>query len=340
MIDLPTWSLIISIVLLLFLSGFFSASELALFSFRKTRLVMLVKQGNKKAQRLNHIMQKPESILSTILVGNNIINTASAVLATILAVRLFPEHGYLIALFGMAFLTIQFGEVLPKALASQFWEKTAFSAVNPLRVFSTLFYPFVKFFSLTTRFFAFLLGIKIKYRKPFITKDELRYTVEMAKDAGHLKDDETLILQNIFKFTDQTVADVMLPKEKVDVLNIDASQEEILTMITNKHHTRIPVYQGKPDNIIGILYTKEYLNVICHGDTGLIILHDLIRKPYVVSDTAKTSEILKVMQKSHIHLAIVKDRADKFIGVITIEDILEEIVGDIWDEHDELPDKI
>jgi CBS domain containing-hemolysin-like protein len=338
--DFPVWSLITSIVLLLFLSGFFSASELALFSFRKTRLAMLVKQGSKKAILLNRIMQKPESVLSTILVGNNIVNTASTILATILAVRLFDDEGYLIAMFGMAFLTIQFGEVLPKALASQFWEKAAFAATNPIKIFNIIFYPFVMFFSLTTKFLVFLLGIRIKYRKPLITKDELRHTVEMAKDAGHLKEDETLILQNIFKFTDQKVADVMLPMEKVDVLDIDASQEKILDMIADKHHTRIPVYQGKPDNIIGILYTKEYVNVICHGDTGLIVLHDLIRNPYVVSDTSKTSEILKVMQKSHVHLAIVKDKSDKFVGVITIEDILEEIVGDIWDEHDELPDKI
>jgi CBS domain containing-hemolysin-like protein len=334
MIDLPINSLVVIIALLLLLSAFFSASEIALFTFRKTRLAMLVKQENKNAILINNMMQRPETVLSTILIGNNIVNTASSVLATVLAIELFHERGVIIAMLGMAFLTIQFSEIIPKALASQFWEKTAFAAVRPVRFFSFIFYPFVSFFSLTTRFFGLILGIRIKYRKPIITKDELRHTVDIAKEGGNLKDDEAMILQNIFKFTDRTVQEVMLPREKVDLINLNASSDEILKIITDKHHTRIPIYEGTPDNIVGILYTKDYMNVVCYGQGGLIVLQDLIRKPYMVSENIKTSELLKELQKNHIHLAIVKDDRGKFNGIITIEDIMEEIVGEIMDEHD------
>jgi len=334
MIYLPINSLILIIAFLLLLSAFFSASEIALFSFRKTRLAMLVKQGNKRAIMVNELLQHPEAVLSTILVGNNIVNTATSVLGTVLALEIFPEHGVLIAMFGIAFITIQFGEVLPKALASQFWEKMAFASTNPLRIFGLIFYPFVVFFSITTRIFGRIFGIKIQYRKPLITKAELHHMADIVKESGNIKEDEALILQNIFKFTDKTVRDIILPKEKVDLLSINATNDEILKMITDRHHTRIPVYEETPDNIVGVLYTKEYLNVVCYGDSGLIVLQDLIRKPYFISETRKISEVLKEMQKNHLHLVVVKDEKGRFAGIVTIEDIMEEIIGDITDEHD------
>jgi CBS domain containing-hemolysin-like protein len=301
---------------------------------------MLVKQGDKRAIMVNKLLQRPEAVLSTILVGNNIVNTATSVLGTVLALEIFPKHGVLIAMFGIAFITIQFGEVMPKALASQFWEKMAFASTKPLRFFSFIFYPFVLFFSITTRIFGRIFGIRIKYNKPLITKDELHHMVDIVKESGNIKEDEAMILQNIFKFTDKTVRDIILPREKVDVLNINSNNDEILKMITEKHHTRIPVYEESPDNIIGILYTKEFLNVVCYGESGLIVLLDLIRKPYFITETRKISEILKEMQKNHLHLAVVKDANGKFTGIVTVEDIIEEIIGEITDEHDVEPQNL
>jgi len=185
--------------------------------------------------------------------------------------------------------------------------------------YSVSFYPFVALFSLTTRFFGLLLGIKIKYSKPLITKEELRHTVDIARETGNLKENEAIILQNLFKFTDRTVQEVMLPRNKVDILSISAPTNQILNTITEKHHTRIPIYEDSPDNIVGILYTKDFLHIVCYGEGGLIILQDLMRKPYVVSENRKISEVLNELQKNRVHLAIVKDERGKFSGIITLK---------------------
>jgi len=331
---LPVGSVILIIGCLLIFSAFFSASEISLFSFRKTRLAMLVKEKHREATMVHEIMQRPESVLSTILVGNSLVTVAASVLASGLATLYFPQYGLLIATGVVTFMTVQFAEVLPKLLGSQFWEKTAFFSVRPLKAFSIILYPFVAFFSVCTRIICAPFGIKIGYRAPFISKEELRHIVAQTRDAGYLKEDEILILQNVFKFTDSLVKEVMLPRERTDMLDINSPQEAVLKMITEKHHTRLPVYEGSPDNIVGVFYTKEYLNVVCYGGSGLIILHDLIRPPYFVEENSKISEVLKELRQKRVHLAIVRDKQGHFTGIITIEDILEEIVGDIMDEHD------
>lgn len=330
--SLPLESVLCIILCLLILSGFFSGSEIALFSFRKTRLSMLVKQGHKRAELVHKTMQKPETFLSTILVGNNLANTIASVLATAVALRFFKEHGLIIAMLVMSFFLIQFSEIIPKMLGSQYWEKISFAVVRPIRIFMVLFYPLVVFFSYLTNLLHYLFGMKIKYRKPFITKDELRHTVDLTKEAGYLKADETLILHNIFKFTDRLAREVMLLRDKVTALDITTSENDILKIITDTHHTRIPVYEGKFDNMVGVLYTKECLNVLYHR--GIIALQDLLRPPYFVQEDKKISELLRDLRKNRVHLAIVKDKQNRVAGIITIEDILEEIVGEIMDEHD------
>lgn len=330
---LPPGSVLFIILCLLILSSFFSGSEIALFSFRKTRLSLLVKQGHKRAGLVHKTMQKPESFLSTILVGNNLVNTIASVLATALAIRFFDEqHGLIIAMVVMSFLLIQFSEIIPKMLGSQYWEKISFAAVRPVRVFMVLFYPLVIFFSCLTKLFHYSFGLRIQYRKPFITKDELKHTVDLTKEAGHLKAEETLILHNVFKFTDQLAREVMLPRPKVTALDITTPEDAILKIITQTHHTRIPVYEGNFDNMVGVLYTKECLNVLYHR--GIIALQDLLRRPYFIQEDKKIGELLRELQKNHIHLAIVRNKQDRIAGIVTIEDILEEIVGEIMDEHD------
>ena len=331
-LELPTLSCLIIIGCLLILSAFFSSSEIALFSFRRTRLAMLVRKKNQKALLLNRVLQEPERVLSTILVGNNIVNTVGSVLATAVALTFFGEKGIFIAMLAMTFLLIQFGEIIPKAFASQSWEKVSFSVAPVLRVFSWIFYPAVEFFSLITRTFFGLLGRKIEYKKPSITRDELKQIVDLTGETGNLKKQETEMLENVFKFQDRLVKEVMLPRKNIDALDLKDPTEKQLKLITDKRHTRIPVYNGALDNIIGILHTKEYLNIVCYQN--LIVLHDLLRSPYFVLENKKISEILPELQRQRIHLAVVIDKNKKVKGIVTIEDIIEEIVGEIMDEDD------
>ncbi len=328
---LPPLSMSIVILGLLILSASFSASETSLFSFRKTKLSMLVKQKNPTALLIQKILGEPEKLLSTILIGNNIVNTTASILATTLALALFGEKGIFIAILVMTFILIQFCEIIPKVLASQYWDRFAFALARPMRWFYYFFYFLIAFFSFLTRLLLIPFNIKIRYRRPVITKEELKHIVDMSTETGHLKEEETFLLHNVFEFTDRLVKEVMLPNEKITALEITTTQEKAMQIITEKHFTRIPVYEGSIDNIIGILHTKEYFNVVCYQN--IIALPDLIRKPLFVSENTRISELLKEFQKKHIHLAIVKNEENNTIGIITLENILEQIVGEIRDEH-------
>jgi putative hemolysin len=328
---LPPIAICVIILGLLILSACFSASETALFSFRKTKLAMLVKNQNKTALLIQKTLSEPDKLLGTILIGNNAVNTSASVLGTTLAIVLFGETGILIAMFVMTFVLIQFCEIMPKVLATQYWEKISFAVARPMKWFYYIFYPFNSLASFFTRLILKPFGIKIQSRQPIITKEELKHIVDMSKQSGHLQEDETFLLQNVFEFTDRLVDEVMLPKEKIVAVDINQTQEKLMEFITEKHFTRIPVYEGDINNIVGILHSKDYFNVVCYKD--IIAFVDLLRKPMFVAEKTRISELLKEFQKKHLHLAIVKNDANETVGIITMENILEQIVGEIRDEH-------
>jgi len=328
---LPPFSILIIILCLFILSACFSASEIALFSFRKTKLAMLVKQQNKTALLIQKTLAEPDKLLGTILIGNNIVNTSASVLATTLALFIFGEKGVFIAMIVMTLLLIQLCEVMPKVLASQYWEKFSFALARPMRIFYHIFHPLNIFISFITKMILLPFNIKIQHRQTIITKEELKHIVNMSTQSGHLGKEESVLLQNVFEFTDRLVNEIMLPREKIVAIDMNQSPEKLMGFITEKHFTRIPVYEENIDNIIGILHTKDYFNVVCYKD--IIALVDLLRKPMFVSEKTRISDLLKEFQKKHLHLAIVKNDADETVGIITMENILEQIVGEIRDEH-------
>ncbi|MEW6026598.1 MAG: CNNM domain-containing protein [Planctomycetota bacterium] len=328
---LPPGSVLVIIVGLLILSACFSATEIAMFSFRKTKLAMLVKQQNRTAMLIQKILSEPEKLLGTILIGNNIVNTAISVLGTTLALYLFEEKGILIAMVAITLILIQFCEVMPKVLASQYWERFSFALARPIRILYYVFYPINMMVSVVTQFVLLPFRIKIQQRKPMITKEELKHIVSLSTESGHLQEAETFLLMNVFKFADRLVSEVMIPKEKMVSFDINLPPDKVMDLITDRHFTRIPVYEDTIDNIVGILHTKDYFNVVCYKD--IIATVDLLRKPMFVSSKARISELLREFQKKHSHLAIVRDGNDKTIGLITLENILEQIVGEIRDEH-------
>ncbi|MFA5793653.1 MAG: hemolysin family protein [Candidatus Brocadiia bacterium] len=331
MSQLPLHTMLVVAIALLPLSFFFSATEIAMFTFRKSKLAMLVKQNNKGALLINRIMQKPDKLLSTILVGNNLVNIAITALATTIFLAWFGEKGLFISMAVTTFVLIEFGEITPKVLSSQYWEKFAFACARPIYLFSFLFYPFIQMFSSITRVVTYIFNIKIQYRKPMITKEEIKHIVELSSETGHLGKDEVTFLQNVLKFTDQVISDVMVPRDKIVALDANIKPEEATKFVTEKHYTRIPIYEGNLDNIVGILHTKDYFNVICYQN--LIVMDDLLREPFFVSEEDKISDVLKKLQTNRVHLALVRDSHNKITGLVTIENILEEIVGDIMDEY-------
>lgn len=328
---LPVGSLLIVLASLLIISFMFSASEISLFSFRKTRLALLAKQQNRTALLIQKILSEPDKLLSTILVGNNIVNTAISVLGTTLALYLFGEKGIYIAMVVLTIILIQFCEITPKVVASQYWERFAFAVARPIRWFYYIFYPFIVSFSFITKLLLKMFNINVHYRNPIITKEELKHIVSLSTEAGHLQEAETFLLMNVFEFTDRLVSEVMISKEKIAALDINLPADKVMNLIMERHYTRIPVYEGSVDNIIGILHIKDYFNVVCYKD--IIAMIDLLRKPFFVSEKARISELMKEFQKRHVHLAIVRDDDNKTVGLITLENILEQIVGEIRDEH-------
>jgi len=328
---LPPASILVIIVGLLILSACFSATEIAMFSFRKTKLALLVKQQNKTAILIQKILSEPDKLLGTILIGNNIVNTAMSVLGTTLALYFFGESGILVAMVVITFILIQFCEVMPKVMASQYWERFSFALARPIWILYYVFYPINMLISAISRWSLMPFNIKIQHRKPMITKEELKHIVSLSTEAGHLQEAETFLLMNVFEFTDRLVSEVMIPKEKIAALDINLPADKVMELIMERHYTRIPVYEGSVDNIIGILHIKDYFNVVCYKD--IIAMIDLLRKPFFVSEKTRISELMKEFQKRHVHLAIVRDDDNKTVGLITLENILEQIVGEIRDEH-------
>ncbi|HLD36233.1 MAG TPA: CNNM domain-containing protein [Planctomycetota bacterium] len=328
---LPPASIMVIIAGLLILSACFSATEIAMFSFRKTKLAMLVKQQNKTAILIQKILSEPDKLLGTILIGNNIVNTSASVLATALALHFFGENGIFVAMVAMTLILIQFSEVMPKVLASQYWERFSFAMARPIRILYYIFYPINMLISAVSRLVLRPFNIKIQHRKPMITKEELKHIISLSTESGHLRESETFLLMNVFEFTDRLVSEVMIPKEKIAALDINLPPDKVMNLIMERHYTRIPVYEGVVDNIIGILHIKDYFNVVCYKD--IIAMVDLLRKPFFVSEKARISELMKEFQKRHVHLAIVRDDDNKTVGLITLENILEQIVGEIRDEH-------
>ena len=195
---LPPVSILIIIAGLLILSACFSATEIAMFSFRKTKLAMLVKQQNPTAILIQKILSEPDKLLGTILIGNNIVNTSASVLATALALHFFGENGIFVAMVVMTFILIQFSEVMPKVLASQYWERFSFAMARPIRILYYIFYPINMLISAVSRLLLKPFNIKIQHRKPMITKEELKHIVSLSTESGHLQEAETFLLMNIF----------------------------------------------------------------------------------------------------------------------------------------------
>jgi len=323
--------LIFLFVLALF-SFFFSASETAVISLSKIRLRHMMAQGIKRAQSIHRLITKLDKFITTILIGNNFVNISMSAIVTAVFVHMFGYNwGVIIATLVSALFILIFCEITPKILASKHTEKVALFSAPFMEILIKILQPVIHIFIEITNFILKILRIGATQRSPLITEEELRLMIEVGKEEGVLSDEEKKMLHRIFEFGDTKVSDVMITKDKIIAVDINSTAEDLLNIFVEKGHARIPVYEGSVDNIIGIIYAHDLLYVL--RDKGLFLLPDLIHSAYYVLPTLKVNEVLKKFQVDKIQIAIVVDAHKKTLGLVTLEDLIEEIVGEIEEEH-------
>ena len=324
--------LIIVTLVLLVISAFFSMSETALISLNKIRLRHLMAKGSKKADLVYSMISNPDRLITSILVGNNVVNTVISVLIAFMFMHICGEDlGIILATIVGATVIVVFGEIIPKVFAVQRAEKTSLQVAVPLKFVLAIFAPIARVFYALGNGIIKVFGGEVKHRAPLITEEEIRLMIEMGKEEGVLGDEERKMLHRIFEFGDTQADEVMVPREKMVAIDIDASSEELLDMFVEEGHARVPVYQGSQDNIVGVIYARDLLYI--WQNKGLVIIPDLVHPAYFVPRNKRVSDLLKDFQKMKIQIAIVTDEKKKALGLVTLEDLIEEIVGEIEEEH-------
>lgn len=317
------------IIILLFLSAFFSGAETALISINRFKLRNLSEKGEKKAKLIQQVLKEPEKLLSAILISNNFITVLITSLVTVMAICYFKEKAIWIATIFTTFIILIFGEIVPKTFASQYTKLVSYLVIYPIFIIIQLLFPLVKIFSFITN--LLLLGRKKLKKEPTITEEEIKTIIHLGQEEGILEEEEKKMLGSVMKFTDTIVKEVMIPRSNIVALNIGVNYERLKTIIFQEGYSRFPVYEGNFDNIIGLLYVKDLL--LLEGNVP-VILQDLFHPPYFVSEQMKAKDLLQEFKKKRKHMAIVVNRFGRIVGLVTLEDLLEEIVGEIADEYD------
>ena len=313
------------LIVLLALSGFFSSAETALFSISKAKAVHLAKQKGPTNKLIKIMKDDPHRLLSTILIGNNVVNVGASAMATAITIDLGSSHAVSIATGIMTFLILIFGEIIPKSIATRNNILIARLVIFPLYWLSVLFTPLILFLN----FIPKLTG-KI-HKKPQVTEAELRTFVEVVEEEGEIKEEEKKLIHNIFEFDDTNASEIMTPR--ADMFVTDVGEELKIVEIVQSGFTRIPVIEGDIDRVVGILNVKDLLRHQTTCDES-IDLRKIMREPYFVPENKKLDKLLQQFKERKQHLAIVVDEHGGVSGLITLEDALEEIVGEIVDETD------
>ncbi|MEJ2221592.1 MAG: hemolysin family protein [Desulfobacterales bacterium] len=310
---------------LLLLSGFFSSAETALFSISKAKAIHLAKQKGPTNKLIKKMKADPHRLLSTILIGNNLVNVGASAIATAITIDLFESNAVGIATGVMTFLILIFGEIFPKSIATRNNILIARLVIFPLYWLSILFTPLIIFL-----YFIPKLTGKI-HKKPIVTEEELMTFVEVVKDEGGIEEEEKELIENIFEFDDTNASEIMAPR--ADMFVMDVNEELKLDEIVKSGFTRIPIIDGDIDHVVGILNIKDLLKHQATSDAAIDV-RKIMREPYFVPENKKLDNLLQQFKKRKQHMAIVVDEHGGVSGLITLEDALEEIVGEIIDETD------
>lgn len=322
---------LILLVVLLILSAFFSSAETALTTTNRIRMMTLADEGNKRAARVLKITDDSGKMLSAILIGNNIVNLTASSIATSLAIRLFGSVGAGIATGILTVLILIFGEISPKTLATIHAEKLAMAYSGIIQLIMTILTPVIIIINKLSIVFLQLLRVNPEKSKNIITEAELKTIVDVSHESGVIETGEREMIHNVFDFSDATAKEIMTPRIDMTFVSCNSTYRDILEIYRENHYTRIPVYEETTDNVIGILNMKDLL---LYEDIGHFSVKKVMREPFFTYEQKNTAELFVEMQGKSINLAIVLDEYGLTAGMVTMEDLLEEIVGDIRDEYD------
>ena len=329
MVDL--WVEAAALTVLIGLSGFFSGLEVALVGIRKSKVVQLYKEGKKGSKALHKLKMNPSWMMSSVNLGNNLVNVGASALATSTAIRLFGNDGLGIAVGVMTFLILVFGEITPKTYCNANSTRIALRYAPVLLAFSYAFYPIVKFFEIITRGVVKITGSS--HTPPPITEEDIRGVIDQGLEEKAIEKDEMELVHSALKFDDTVIRSVMTPRTKMFSLNSKMLLFEALPQINQKGYSRIPIFKDTADDIVGFIHVRDVLKEL-EKENKLVTLEEIARKPVFASQEKMVSSLLKEMKGRKTHMAIVIDEHGGVEGVVTLEDLLEEIVGEIEDETD------
>ncbi len=325
------WLHLIGLGILFVLSAFFSSSETALMSMDRLRIKYLADKDYPGARKLEALINNPEGLLSTILVGNNLVNIAVSVFATTLLIDLFGSHGEFLTILILTPLLLVFAEVCPKTYAARYPEKLSFRILYPIRAVMWLLTPvnwvIIRLSGIMTFFF------KGEDARPLISEDEILTMIKFGESAGVVAKDKRRMLHGVFGLSQIRVRDVMVPRTEVVGIEVDTPFSELIGIAAQAHHSRFPVYSGELDQIVGVIHIKEILNFVDRPEA--FFMRSVVRAPYFVPEAKPVETLMQAFRRKQIHLAVVVDEHGGFEGIVTLEDIVEEIVGEIQDEYDE-----
>ena len=327
--SLPIYVLLL--IVLIALSAYFSASETAFASYNKMR--MKSEAEDKKGKKARHVLELSENyekLISTILIGNNIVNIAVASLGTVFFMEIDEVNGATISTIVITILVLIFGEISPKSLAKDCPEKFAMFATPVIKFLMYVFTPLNFLFSQWKKLLSVLFKVK---EDSGISPEELMLIVDEVEKVGNLDEDESELIRNAIEFSDNTAENILTHRVDVEAVSINASNEEIMDTFNKTQYSRLLVYKDSIDNIIGVIHMKDYFTI--NHDLRLDI-NSVMTKPVYIQKTEKINNILKILQKNKAQIAVVIDECGGTQGIVTMEDILEELVGEIWDEHDDI----
>ncbi len=333
---------IIVVFILLIFSGLFSSAETSLTTVSLYKMKALAEEGNRRAAIVLGLMENPGKVLSTILIGNNIVNITASSLATILATNLFGSAAVGISTGILTVLVLLFGEITPKNLATIYNEKFALFYAIPIKVLSTILTPVIWLLDKMCNFIYWILRVDKSAMNKQMTESELRTIVNVSHEDGVIEGEEKDMITNVVDFGDSVAKEVMIPRTDITMASVDASYEEVLGLFMEEQFSRLPIYEENKENIIGILHLKDlfFYREVEAAEKRPFQIRTIMREPYYTYEYQKTSNIMDEMRKNSVSITIVLDEYGTAAGMITLEDLLEEIVGEIRDEYDEYEEEI
>lgn len=338
---------IILIVVLVLLNAFFAAAEMSLVSVRRTRIKQLVEEGNARAKTVLALLEHPTNFLATVQIGLTIVGFLASAFAAInlaepaavwlhglgLSLSAAKPLAVVVITIILSLFTLVFGEIAPKSLAIQNAEKLSLSLAGTIRLMSYIALPGVKLVSFLSDLLVRPFGTHVRFTNPILTEEELKMLVEAGEEEGVIEEEEKEMIHSIFDFTDTVARQVMVPRTDTDAAPLDSTLDELLELITSTGHSRIPIYEDNVDNIIGVVHAKDLLPVL-RQDKQLFDMRAVMREAYFIPETKDVAELLAEFKRGNVQMAIVRDEYGGTAGLVTVEDLLEEIVGEIRDEYD------